>query len=544
MSTTEKRRWWGWGTVDRHFDAQATLKFMTAIKAVLPHRASSAPVALPSPERHSIPPTKLSVEFISAWKTRGLSTDSFERLCHATGKSYYDLLRLRSGHLDRYPDGVLFLEKKTDLTALFADAHTYGVTLIPFGGGTSVVGGIEAVTLHDRPVLVVDLSRLSQLVAIDDVSRTATFEAGVFGPALESALNAKGYTLGHFPQSFEFSTLGGWAATRSAGQNSTKYGKIEKLVTALEVYTPQGVIRTQPLPAAAVGPSLNELLVGSEGLYGIITEVTVKISPVPEQLQFISAFFRDFDSGVTYIRQMIQNGLKPSIVRLSDNTESSLFINAHLSSGWKRRLLTRWFQYKKLGDSPCLLLLGIEGKREEVAWQQAHIRQLLKAHGGVLIRKNMGQAWKKDRFSMPYLRDPMMDDGLVIDTFETATTWTELGTLYQAVKRALGTWQAQSKEALLLGCHLSHTYGDGASLYFTVIGHQRSGHEVAQWREIKSVATDVIVNHGAALSHHHGIGHDHRPWMNQAYSDLSLNVFKTIKDTLDPQSLLNPGKLL
>ena len=539
------RRFWGWGSTEVHYDPHATDRFIHVLSTRLPRKKGDrALLPIPDLDDFSIPDSALPASFVADWSDKGLSVMAYDRLSHALGKSYYDLLRLRLRQIPRYPDGVLFLEQKTDLPGLFQAARQYGITLIPFGGGTGVVGGTECLTSGARPVLIVHLRALNQMIALDEVSQTATVEAGILGPQLEIMLNARGYTLGHFPQSFEFSTLGGWAVTRSAGQNSTKYGKIEKVIVSLTMVTPQGELVIKPVPASASGPSLKDVIIGSEGIYGIVTEVTVKICKQPAAEKFLTAFFKDFKSGTACIRALMQGGLRPSIVRLSDAPETELLNQVQVMSRLQKAGLSLFSRLRGLGSAPCLFLIGVEGSPAEVTFQVAHMRPVIGRYGGAVVPKDMGAQWKKNRFMLPYLRDPLMTQGFYIDTLETAVEWAGLEGLHRALYDALAERQRQTGEVLVLGCHVSHAYPDGASLYFTILGRQRDGSECAQWHEIKTLATDTIIAHGGALSHHHGIGADHRPWMLAEHGKLGMEVLHHIKTRLDPDGLLNPGKVL
>ncbi len=517
-----KSCYWSWGDPEHRFDPDASGSFLRTINKALGLETESECRTPPPFESLKIPPPRLPPSFIRQWSLKGLSLDRLDRLRHAAGKSYRDLIRLRQGSLDRYPDGVLHLQSEADLKPLFASARRYGLVLVPFGGGTGVVGGTECLGPKNKPIVVVDLKSLDQLLALDAVSGTATFQAGVLGPRLESLLNGQGFTLGHFPQSFEFSTLGGWVATRSAGQNSTKYGKIEDMVVSLKVHTPKGILETRNVPASATGPSVKEILIGSEGLYGIITEATVKVQRSPEAEEGLAAFFPDFESGIHGIRRVMQNGLKPSVIRLSDPRETTLF--------------------GRTADNASFLLLVVEGTKEEVDRHMGPLRQILLESGGVPAPESFGVEWKKGRFELPYLRDDLLDRGLLIDTLETAAEWSRLDEIHRSMEKAFT--KGKQREPLLFGCHLSHAYPDGASLYFTFIGKQRRGAELEQWNEIKTLATEVILKHGGTLSHHHGVGYDHRRWMKEEQSPLGLDVLRQVKQALDPDNLLNPEKLI
>ncbi|MBU0505249.1 FAD-binding oxidoreductase [bacterium] len=538
--TNKQIRYWGWGQTNHEYDRDKTYRFLKTLTehfglSALPEKLQHAKL-----EAFKVPKSLLPQNFITKWKSKGLSLDSYERLLHAAGKSYRDVVRVRNNQIPRFPDGVLFLEQSDHIKDLYTDAIQHGITIIPFGGGSGVVGGTECIGPNEKPVLVVDLTLLRRLLSIDSKAMTAQFEAGIYGPKLEQALNAKGYTLGHFPQSFEFSTLGGWIATRSAGQNSTLYGKIEDMVQSLTIHTPQGILETNHVPASATGPSLKQLLIGSEGIYGMITEATVKISPLPQTQNFVTMFFKSYEQGIDCIREIMQAGLKPSIVRLSDPDETNLYLQLMLTSALKKTIVPYWFKWKKLGKNPCFALIATEGNRPFTNFQREKIRALVRQNRGVFVEKSFDQKWKKDRFELPYLRDDLLDHGFFIDTLETAAPWSCLMNIYESMKFA---FLKHKKDNLLIACHLSHAYKDGASLYFTFIGRQRKGHEIEQWEKIKNIASDIIIEHGGTISHHHGIGYDHKKWLSKEESPLGIDILKAVKKELDPENILNPGKV-
>ncbi|MBF0104669.1 MAG: FAD-binding oxidoreductase [Deltaproteobacteria bacterium] len=536
-------RFWGWGMLGHSFDKDKARAFLEYLQKY--YRLSELPDSFFELEddAYVIPETRLPPKFVDRWIKKGLTLDNKERLIHSLGKSYRDLLRVRSARISHYADGVLHLLKKEDLTELYKDAGHFHITLIPFGGGTGVVGGTECIGVKNSPVLVVDLKKIDALLQLDKTAQTARFEAGILGPKLEETLNNKGFTLGHFPQSFEFSTLGGWVATRSAGQNSTKYGKIEDRVQSLTIVTPVGQITTNAVPSSATGPSIKQILIGSEGIYGIITDATLRISPLPEDQKFVPGFFKSFKDGIHCFREVMQEGTRPSVMRLSDPSETEMFIQIALTSPLKKRLMPYWMKYKKLGDAPCFFMIATEGSRDEVRYSDARVKHMIKKYGGAMLGPSLGDKWKKDRFELPYLRDDLMDHGFFIDTLETAAPWSQLQKIYFDMADAFVN-QRGFKEKIVFGCHLSHCYSDGASLYFTFLGLQRKGQELKQWEEIKKIATDVIMENGGTLSHHHGIGYDHKRWMEQEKTPLGIEVLKSIKRELDPDGLLNPGKVV
>lgn len=536
-----KYRYWGWGTRDRSFDAAKAEKFIAVLESDI-GLARDEKKQVPDVDDFSIPKSRLPESFTKAWCHRGLSSEKLDRLVCAVGKSYRDLVRVRTHGIASFPDAVLRVKSRDDLVDLMQDAEKYGISLVPFGGGTGVVGGTECLGKKDSAVVIVDLKGLNRLLAFDEMALTATFEAGVLGPDLEQMLNKKGYTLGHFPQSFEYSTLGGWVATRSAGQNSTRYGKIEDMVTSVELIAPRGRMITHNVPASATGPSLRQIIIGSEGVYGIIASATVRVSPLPETQKFVQAFFADFWQAANAVREIMQKGIRPSILRLHDAEETGLFSKLSSHGGWEARLLSAWQAWHRLGKKPSFLLMACEGPAGVVKTDMQLITHVLRQNRAAILPIPMSERWKKDRFVLPFLRDNLMDVGYFIDTLETAAPWSALEPLHLAMQKAFDPKKIGEK--LVVGCHLSHAYTDGASLYFTFIGKQRPGQEIKQWEKIKKTATDVIVACGGALSHHHGIGYDHNRWMKNEAGEMGLAIYRAIRNELDPQEIMNPGKLV
>ena len=482
----------------------------------------------------------------------GVRDDTFERAFHALGRSYHDLLRLRAGTLANTPDLVVFPHSTPQVQALLAYASKQRIAVVPYGGGTSVVGGVTA-RGHDgqQATITVDLSEMNHLIAVDRVCLTARAQAGISGPALERALQTHGFTLGHFPQSFEFSTLGGWIAHAGAGQGSNGYGRVEDWLVGLELITPRGVLNTRSVPAASVGPDLTNLMVGSEGTFGIVTEATIRLRPVPPSRKYVAYLFRDFESGQAAIRTAVQNEIPVTMLRLSDPDETR-FYRAFSSVGkrttMKRRVEETYLRTRRFGPDACALIAGFEGPRLEVARAHQSFHAVATRAHAISAGEGPGEAWLHGRFHGPYLRDPLMDRGVGVDTLETATTWQNLSLLYRSVRQALfdsikATLPTADAKPIVM-CHISHSYRDGASLYFTYIFPRALEHEIEQWHSIKKAATDAIIANGGTLSHHHGVGEDHLPWMAREKGPLGIDVLWAIKVALDPNEILNPGKLI
>ncbi len=472
--------------------------------------------------------------------------DRYERAFHAVGKSYYDLIRLRAGAVDEYPDAVAYPADADQVAAVLRIASEHGAAVVPFGGGSSVVGGVEASSGARAAVITLDTSRLDQLVSIDALAHTATLQAGMYGPEVERALQQQGYTLGHYPQSFEFSTLGGWIAARSSGQQSNRYGGAAAFTQSCRVVTPTGRLETLDVPRSAAGPDLNQVIAGSEGTLGVIVDATVKIHDLPEVRDYRAVLFPNFASGVQAVREISQRRLSLAMVRLSDIDEThfySRFSSVGKPKTRKKELVNRFLDWRGLADSPCVMMLGFEGERSDVAHARSAALGICRANGGMHVGTGPGKTWYRGRFDSPYLRDPMLDRGVGVDTLETATTWSGALDLHAAVREAiLATLKAQGVAGFCMA-HISHTYPTGTSLYFTFVFERLRDDEIGQWRALKKAASDVIAAHGATISHHHGVGVDHVPWIPAEKGDMGVDLIRALRDRVDPDGVLNPGKL-
>jgi alkyldihydroxyacetonephosphate synthase len=549
-----KIRWngWGWAAHKDALGAREDIWAWLAAELGMPSLLATPPrqlddVALATPRLHTDTRAKL-VEMLGPDRVRD---DTYERAFHALGQSYHDLLRLRAGDLSQAPDAVLYPRGTEEVLALLAFLSERDIAVVPFGGGTSVVGGVSGTPGAFPSVVTLDLSGMDRLLDIDTTARTATAEAGIYGPALEKALAAKGMTLGHFPQSFEFSTLGGWIAHRGAGQGSGRYGRAEDWLVSAKLATPKGLLDTNGFPGSSAGPQLNDVVLGSEGAFGIVTEAVVRLHPQPAAHDYRFYLFRDFATGAAAIRAAVQDELPVTMLRLSD-AEETRFYRAYGAVGKTRGLkdkLTRMFlDTRGFDDKACALIAGFEGEAPMVEASRKHFAAIARRFGALALGTGQGERWREGRFHGPYSRDPMMDRGLGVDTLETATRWPNIDALYTAVRGALDTAMRETAprpgaHGVVLA-HISHSYSDGASLYFTYIFPRNLGDEIAQWRTIKRAASDAIASHGGTISHHHGVGEDHLPWIAKEKGELGLDVLRAIKSALDPKGILNPGKLI
>jgi alkyldihydroxyacetonephosphate synthase len=476
----------------------------------------SRPVALADV---TLPPSALTARARERLTAVAEVRDDHEaRVLRCRGKSYLDLLAQRAGDCASAPDAVVI---PGDVQAVLRICAEEGIAVVPFGGGTSVVGGLAGLRGPYDALVSLDLGRLDRVLGVDASSLTAVFEPGIRLPEADRALRGAGLKLGHVPQSYEWASVGGCVATRSAGQASTGHGRIDANVLGLDLVTPSGPLHTLDIAATAAGPDLRALVVGSEGALGVITRVALRVHPLQESVHHEGWAFPSFAEGADALRRLEQAGLAPDIARLSDEEETRLSV-ARAGTGRLGRTL--------LGGR-CLLVLGWEGRTGR---RRAVATRLLR-WGGIPLGSKPGHAWAASRFAGPYLRDDLLDRGVLVETLETATSWSNLAHLYDTVRRIF--------EGAHVGCHVSHLYPTGASLYFTILAAQEPD-PVAQWRALKARARDALASAGGTLTHHHAIGHDHAPWLRREIGDLGVNLLRTLKSHCDPAGIMNPGKLL
>ncbi len=454
-------------------------------------------------------------------------TDDATRRLRTRGKSTPDLLKARGGDLTDAPDVVVRPGTHDEVAAVLAWAVEHHVAVVPFGGGTSVTGGLVARREGYAGLVSLDLLRLDRLLAVDEVSMTARLEPGMRGPQAEAALAGHGLTLGHFPQSFEHASIGGFAATRSSGQNSAGFGRFDQMVVGLRVATPIGELRLGSSPANAAGPDLRQLVLGSEGTLGVITEVTVRVRRRAVETAYDAWRFASFAVGQDAMRRLAQQQLLPTIIRLSDETETALNLASHSNVGGE-------------GATGCLMVVGHEGDVQSVVERRARVAAVLTDLGGEPLGEERGRAWLEGRFDAPYLRDAMLDAGVLVETLETATFWSGAEGLHAEVSAAL---RASLGEGALVLCHVSHVYETGCSLYFTVAAPQGED-PLARWLDAKAAASDAIVAAGATITHHHAVGSDHVAWLAREIGPVGVAVLRGVKATTDPTGILNPGVLV
>ncbi|MBC9251390.1 FAD-linked oxidase [Pseudomonas alcaligenes] len=473
-----------------------------------------------------------------------VSTDAEVRVRHARGQSLPDWLAMRSGDFGQFPDGVAQPESAAQIRELLAWAQQHNLVLIPYGGGTSVAGHINP-QAGARPVLTLSLERMSRLLELDEESQIATFGPGANGPQVEAQLRARGYTLGHFPQSWELSTLGGWVASRSSGQQSLRYGRIEQLFAGGTVETFAGTLELPTFPASAAGPDLRELILGSEGRFGVISEVKVRVSKLAEQERFYAVFLPSWQQALAGIRALVQARIPLSMLRLSNaiETETQLALAGHPE---QIALLEKYLALRGARGGKCMLTFGVTGNRKQNALSVKQAKQLLKGFGGVFTGTLLGNKWAENRFRFPYLRHGLWAAGYAVDTLETATDWNNVDHLLNQVEASLRDGLAAEGERVHVFTHLSHVYGQGSSIYTTYVFRPGASYAetLARWGKLKHAASQTIASNRGTISHQHGVGRDHAPYLAAEKGELGIAALKSMAQHFDPESRLAPGVLL
>ncbi len=541
--------WCGWGWQSMRYDFRGHRDFFLRwIGERLGHDAigtRTPPVALESivlPEAR-LGEADLQALAEAAGGADALRTGAKARVLHAMGRSLPDLLRLRRGEVAGAPDAVVLPGDEASVAEVLRLCRERDWAVVPFGGGSSVVGGVEAVDPRGRPVVTLDTTRLCAMVAFDPDDRCATFGAGIYGPDLEAALAEKGWELGHVPQSFEFSTLGGWIAARSSGQQSNQYGDIADLLVSCRVATPEGTVETWNGPMSAAGPDLDHLLAGSEGTMGVITQATVRVHPKPATHRIVAVMFPDFAAGTAALSAIVGAGLRMSYMRLSDEVETETY----LKMSGPRRVQDAGLSALRLlgyGVTKCVALIGTEGDPEAVDREVAEAVAIAKKHRGLSLGVSPAKNWHRDRYLHPYMRDDLLDAGIATETHETAVPWSRVQAVHEDVKAAVQAAAAAQGRKVHVFCHLSHSYPTGTCIYFILMYPVDAADPMGQWRPIKAAICDAVARHGGTISHHHGVGLDHKPWLVHEKGALGLRLIRAARREVDPTGICNPGKLV
>jgi alkyldihydroxyacetonephosphate synthase len=553
--TGRAMKWWGWGdeaVAFTHEDKPELAPFIKAVLGLDVHGVTSRPVAVddlevPEPSL----PAGLRVALQGAVGAEYVSTDPMDRVVHARGKCLRDLVRHRRGDIGRVPDVVVRPGGEPDIEAIVRAALDSDAVLIPFGGGSNISGSLEAREDEARPVISIDLGRMNRVLGVDEGSRLARVQAGAFGPDLEQQLNARGWTLGHFPDSFTYSTLGGWIATRSSGMQSDKYGDAADLTRALRVVTPAGTLATRPVPHTSTGPSVREMILGSEGRLGVISEATVHVHRLPEERTILGYLFPSWGKALAAMHDIAESEASPSVTRVSDAPETRFSFatktNPTVIDRLKSSALKQYLKRRRGMDveAMCLSFIGYEGTGSHVQSQRKLVGAIVKRHGGLCIGASPGELYDQKKFDTPYIRDYLLDRGALADVSETSAPWSELPALYDKVMAAGRQAFNDLGVCGYIMCHLSHSYHAGACLYFT-FAFPPSGRRdsLAEYDVVKSAIQQTFVDSGATLSHHHAVGTEHARWLEEDISPPGVAMVRALFDGMDPGRNMNPGKIV
>ena len=536
----EQTRWNGWGNIN--INKKVSAHGAKLIKSHIGKTKKLSSVSLQQVLK-TVPKSRLPVAMT---ELDTVSVDNEVRLRHARGQSFPDWIAMHGGDFEVFPDGVAFPASTADVETLLQLASEHDLIVIPFGGGTSVAGHINP-QKGSRPVLTIAMSKMDQLIDLDNESQIATFGAGTQGPAVEAQLNEHGYRLGHYPQSWELSTLGGWIAARSSGQQSLGYGRIEQMFAGGTLVTPQGVLNIADIPASAAGPDLREMMMGTEGRAGIFTEVKMRVQSQPEEELFKVAFLPNWAAGKEVLRQAVQKNIQLSMLRLSNAVET----DAHLHLGTtpsQFMAISTYLKARGLSSEKAMLTYGVSGDKAQNKLALTQFNKLLKQHGSVTgkITDIMGSVWAHGRFKFPYLRGTLWEKGIMVDTFETATNWNHIDEQMQQMQEAVKNALAEEGENVMAFTHISHVYKQGASLYTTYFFRAAQDHAstLSRWQKIKHAASSSLANGTATISHQHGVGRDHVPYLAAEKGKLGIQVTHDMLKSLDPEQRMNPGVLI
>ena len=532
------RLWNGWGNEDSDLKMELSSGLKMLLGALV-GPGVSLPQASLQQVVDKVPASRLDAHPL-------ISLDPETRVRHARGQSLPDWLAMRSGEVDTFPDGVALPESGQQVRELLQYAADHNICVIPYGGGTSVVGHINPQN-GERPVLTISMAQMNKLLHLDPVSQLATFGAGTPGPEIEAQLQAQGFTLGHYPQSWELSTLGGWVASRSSGQQSLHYGRIEAMFAGGTMETLKGTMEIPTIPASSAGPDIREMVLGSEGRMGIITEVVVRVTPVPEAEQFQVVFFPSWDSGLNAARALVQQHVALSMVRLSNPLETTSLL--HMGAGEDTAgvaALEAALAEKGIGSSKVMMTFGVTGSSKQCAHTLETAIETCTAHNGLADQSGLGDNWAHGRFRAPYLRDPLGTAGYAVDTMETAVDWSSVSGSVDKIEQAIRTGLADEGEQVHAYTHLSHVYGQGSSIYTTYVYRFGDSYKQAQqrWHKLKAAGAEQIVACGGTISHQHGVGADHRNYLQAEKGELGIAAINSLCELFDPRGQMNPGKLL
>jgi alkyldihydroxyacetonephosphate synthase len=547
-------KWWGWGNEGVAFEHEDKPGFAPFILEQLDLDLHAvAPTGQPAFDKVTVAKSLATAAFTKALSdvvgVSNVTTDKMERVVHAYGKSLRDLVRIRANQIERTPDIIVYPDNESEVQQIVDIAVAANAVLIPFGGGSNIGGSLEPLRTEKRVVVSLDMGRMNRVVEIDSDAGLARIQAGALGPDLEEQLGAKGWTIGHFPDSFTHSTLGGWIATRSSGMQSDKYGDIADITRGLRLVRPGGTVVIRPIPSASNGPSVREMILGSEGRLGIVTEAWVQVHRIPAQRDVYAYFFPNFDTGLRAMQEIAESDATPSITRVSDNMETRFSLATSKAS----RGITKFVSgtvlpaiFKSKGwnlDEICLSFIGYEGSERHARLQKKLVDQIVKKHNGMGVGKGPGILYDQKKFDTPYIRDFLLDRGAAGDVSESAAPWSKLKALHDGtVKAAYDAFDKIGAKGVIIS-HLSHSYHSGACLYFT-FGFKFGKDALGTYDIVKSAIQQAFIDNGGSISHHHGVGLEHAPWLEDDISATGIAVLQGVFDSADPKGNFNPGKII
>lgn len=555
MADVKHMKWWGWGVEGVSFHHENKPAFRPFVINAIDLDVNTTPAAPMSLDDLAVPAPligdQLLAELTEAVGAENAVQDDLDRIVHTYGKSARDLLRIRTGDIPRVPDVVVYPGNEAEVQLIVDRAVAADAVIIPYGGGSNISGSLHAPEDETRPVISVDLGRLNEVIDIDEDSGLARIQAGTQGPDLEEQLGARGWTLGHFPDSFTHSTLGGWVATRSSGMQSDKYGDISDIARGMRVVMPGKVLEIRPLPHTSTGPSVREMVLGSEGRLGVITEVTVQVHRIPEVRLILGYLFPSWEASLAAMHDISTSDAHPSITRVSDAKETAfsfatrkksnrVSISSLISRGMMKVLQRRGWKL----DEICLSFIGYEGGKAHVARQKAIVKDIVGRHGGIVVGKGPGELYDQKKFDTPYIRDFLLDRGAIGDVSETAAPWSKLLPLYTNVLAAAEKVYAHLGVTGWIMCHLSHSYHSGACLYFTFAFKHDGVDPLGQYEPLKNAIQQAFVDSGGTLSHHHAVGTEHAAWLEQDISAPGVHMIDGLFTAMDPGRNFNPGKII
>ncbi len=549
----KQQKWWGWGEERisyQHADKPKFAPFVMKLTGV----DVNAPVGpLPKLTDFEVPASILSddlrARLVTILGETYVQTDDETRVVHGYGKGVRDLMKVRAGDFGRLPDVVVYPGTAEEVAGVVDAVVEANGVLIPFGGGSNIVAALEAVPGEARQVVSVNLGRMRKVLEIDEQSGLAHIEAGVFGPDMEEQLQARGWTMGHQPDSFEWSTLGGWIATRSSGMQSDKYGDIADICRGLTMVMPGRVLTLRPLPSTSSGPSVREMVLGSEGRLGIITSAWVNVHRVPAVREIQAYFFPTYEAGLKACEQIVASDASVMMARVSDDVETQYImangkqsskVSSLVSKGIQKLMVAKGWDLEKIAMS----FIGFEGSPNHVNYEKGLVGKIVRANGGLGVGKGPGALYDQKKYDTPYLRDFMLDHGMVCDVSETSTPWRYAAEIHTRTVAAVNQALDEIGKRGVVFCHLSHSYHSGACQYFTFAIADDSPSAMASYDHVKRAIQQSFMDFHGTVSHHHGVGEEHAPWLEQDISPAGVFIQKALFDGVDPGQNLNPGKII